>query len=377
MRIAFIITGLSTGGAEAMLFKLLQRIDRRKFTPYVISLTTEGDYGSHIKTLEIPILALNIHSGFPNPLKLLKLVCFLSTGKFDVVQTWMYHADLLGGIAARLAGIRAIVWNLRNSDLSPARSKPSTRIVVKLCAFVSGWLPQRILSCSKQAREAHVLAGYPRHKIVCIPNGFDLEHFVPDSRARISLREELGLMSDNPLIGLIARDDPQKNHLGFIKAATRVHAVMPDVHFVLAGKGVDVNNNVLLSAIIQAELRGVFHLLGRREDMPRLVAALDILASSSYGEAFPNVLGEAMACEVACVVTDVGDSAEIVGDIGRVVAPGDMPGLASHLIEFLQLSLATRIALGRQARQRVQARYEISDIVERYENFYLRLFGMS
>ena len=166
--------------------------------------------------------------------------------------------------------------------------------------------------------------------------------------------------------------DPQKNHLGFVHAAAVIHQRMPDVHFLLAGTGVDEGNADLLNAITRQGLSGHIHLLGRREDMPRLMAALDVLASPSCGEAFPLVLGEAMACCVPCVVTDVGDSAEIVGETGRVVEVDDMQGLAYHIVELLRLPRVEKADLGRQAREHIAAHFEIGEVTRTYQAFYER-----
>ncbi len=197
----------------------------------------------------------------------------------------------------------------------------------------------------------------------------------PDANARLSVRSELNLGKNTPLVGLIARFDPQKNHAGFFEAATRVNLSCPDAHFLLAGTGVE-DNPVLRHAIQQAGVEAKTHLLGRRDDIPRLMAALDVLtSSSSFGEAFPNVLGEAMACGVPCVVTGVGDSAEIVGETGRVVAAEDMHGLAHNIVEILRLSHEERRAMGAKARERICARYDIESVVRRYERFYENLIG--
>jgi glycosyltransferase involved in cell wall biosynthesis len=371
--ICIIITGLSTGGAEMMLLKLMQRIDRRRFQPTVISLTSLGEIGPRIQALGIPVHALSMTPSASNIFKFMRLVGLLRQLGPDVVHTWMYHADLLGGLAARFAGIKTVTWGIRQSNLSPDQSKRSTLLVMKVCARVSGWLPRRILSCSERARIIHVAAGYRADKMVLIPNGFDLSRFQPDAAARDAVRAELGLEPDTPIVGMVARHDPQKNHPGFIEAAAKVHAALPLVHFVLAGTGIDWNNKRLMEFIEKANLSKQVHLLGRRDDVPHLMASFDVLASSSFGEAFPNVLGEAMASGVPCVVTDVGDSAEIVGDTGRVVASGDMDGLARHLVELLRLPANQRSQLGAIARQRVADRYEIGGIVLRYEAFYTQL----
>lgn len=372
-RLCLIITGLSTGGAETMLLKLLQGLDRTHFTPEVISLTTLGEVGPRLQALGIPVTALGMRPGRPDARRFWTLVQHLRRSAPDVVHTWMYHADLLGGLAARMAGVRALAWGVHHSNLAPELNKRATLVVVKVCAWLSRWVPRAILTCSERSRSVHVAAGYCAHKMVLITNGFDLTRFVPDAAARSSMRAELGLEPDTPLVGVVARDDPQKNHLGFVQAAAAVRAAMPQCHFVLAGQGIDLAHAGLGLAIEQAGLQQHVHLLGRRDDVPRLMAALDVLASPSHGEAFPNVLGEAMACAVPCVVTDVGDSADIVGDTGRVVAAADMGEMARQLLNVLQMSAEQRKALGARARERVQERYELGDVTRRYEDFYSEL----
>lgn len=375
-RIVFIITGLSTGGAETMLLKLLERLDRNRFSPHVISLTALGEIGPRIAALGIPVETMGIKPGLPSPMGFLRLVSVIKRIKPDVVHTWLYHADLLGGLAARLAGVSAIGWCIRNSNLDKDKTKLSTRAVVKLCASLSSWVPSKILSCSEKARQIHVALGYAAEKMRVVPNGFDLARFKQDDDARSAVRAELGIDDHTPLVGLIGRFDLQKNHAGFFAAAGVLHRQMPHVHFVLAGRGIDGNNPTLMQAINNAGVLANTHLLGLRDDVPRLMAALDVLASSSsYGEAFPNVLGEAMACGVPCAVTDVGDSAYIVGDTGRVVASGDMTGLAAALKDLLALPPAEKAALGARARARVAAHFEIGKVVQQYEDFYEALLA--
>lgn len=375
LKIVHLITGLNTGGAEMMLLKILERIDRQRFLPHVISLTTLGEIGLRIQAQGITVAAMGIQQGrVPSPIAFARLVRLLKRLRPDVVHTWMYHADLLGGLAARMAGVPAVGWTIRNSNLSPDSSKLLTIAVARACALASRWVPDRILCCSEVARQIHVDFGYAADRMVVVPNGFDLSRFKPDDAARADVRSELGVSPDTMIVGLIGRFDPQKNHLGFVEAAGLLHQKMPDVHFLLAGKEINENNNELMRAVRNAGIGGVIHLLGLRSDIPRLMAALDILtSSSSYGEAFPNVLGEAMACGVPCVVTDVGDSAYIVGDTGRVVAPGDMQGLVAAMGELLALPLHERSAMGARARARVAENFEIGNVVRQYEAFYNEL----
>lgn len=375
MKLVIVITGLDTGGAEMMLLKVMENIDRERFTPHVISLTHVGEIGLRIRTLGIPVEALGMTPGLPSLFALWRLVRRLRMIQPQMVHTMMYHANLLGGVAARLAGISALSWGIRHSDLSWQANKLATLVVVAAGARLSGWVPRIILSCSEVARQVHVRHGYCGAKMVVLPNGFDLSSFQPDAAARAAVRQELGVASDVPLVGLIGRFDPQKNHNGFFEAAHLLHRRWPEVHFVLAGKGVVPENSELMRAMEAAGVLGVTHLLGIRRDVPRLMAALDVLVSSSIGEAFPNVVGEAMACGVPCAVTDVGDSAYIVGDTGRVVASGDMAALAAAMDDLLKLAPAERQVLGWRARARVAEHFEIGVVTRRYEKFFLDSLG--
>lgn len=378
MKLVLIITGLSTGGAEMMLLKLLERFDAARFSPHVISLTSLGEIGPRIEALGISVEALGMRPGMiPNPITFAYLVRRLKALKPDVVHTWMYHADLVGGLAARMARVPAIAWNIRHSNLSRDQTRWSTRTVAQLCAKLSRWLPNRIVCNSQTARDIHIGIGYDPDRFMILPNGFDLSRFYPDLASRHALRLELGLSDHTPLIGLIARFDPQKNHQGFFEAASQLHQQRPDVHFLLAGSGIADSNSMIREWVQRYGIAEVTHFLGLRQDIPRLTAALDIASSSSYGEAFPNVIGEAMACGVPCVVTDVGDSAYIVGDTGRVVPPGDMSGLAAAWEQLLALPDRERHALGERARARIAEQFEIGAVVNRYEAFYEELAGVN
>lgn len=357
-----------------MLLKVLEHLDRQRFNPCVISLIASGELAPRIEALGIPVHSSNMNGGVADLVSLYQLVRLIKQYQPDVVHTWMYHADLLGGLAARLAGVSSLAWCLRNSNLDSDKTTLSTRVIVRLCAWLSTWLPDSILSCSEQARLIHVERGYFADKMVVIPNGFDLSRFKPDNDARTSVRSELGLVHDVLLVGLIGRFDPQKNHTGFFKAAGQVHRRLPHVHFLLAGKDIDKENHALIHAATDAGVLSHSHLLGLRNDIPRIMASLDVLASSSsYGEAFPNVLGEAMASGVPCAVTDVGDSAYIVADAGRVVDVGDMDSLAAALEEILTLQPYEKLAMGNQARTRVATHFEIANVTRKYEEFYVNL----
>ena len=355
-----------------MLHNVLTRLSPA-IEPHVISMIPIGEIGEKLRAHGIPVESLDMRPGVPNPVALIRLIRRLRRLKPDVVHTWMYHADLMGGVAARLAGVSTLAWCIRHSNLATTNNRPQLLAVVKANAFLSHWLPDRILCCSEAARKTHVAFGYATERMFVVPNGFDISRFRPDPNARLSVRVELGLPYDTLLVGLIGRWDPQKNHAGFFSAAAALHLRRPDVHFLLAGKGVDGSNQTIQQTLAANGLLAVTHLLGQRVDVPRLIAALDVLASSSHGEAFSNVVGEAMASGVPCAVTDVGDSAYVVGDTGLVVCSGDMGGLAHAIDSLLEMPVEALRTLGVRARARVSELFEIGNIVRKYEAFYEEL----
>jgi glycosyltransferase involved in cell wall biosynthesis len=372
--VVYIITGLKTGGAEIMLTKLLANIDRTRFEPTVISLTDTGTLGSAIQSLGIPVHGLGFSFSF-NLSSFLKLILLLKRIKPLLVHTWMYHADLVGGLAAKLTGVTSLTWSIRQTNLSPSYNKLSTLLIARICAAFSSFFPVRIVVNSKQAASSHVRFGYTNTKFHLIHNGFDSKQYYHIPGSHRTLCSELKLASATQLVGLIARYDPQKNHFGFLKAAKVVLNLMPDTHFVLAGSGVDRENLPLVQEIQKRGLEKNCHLLGPRTDMPQIMSGLTVLALPSHGEAFPNVVGEAMACETPCVVTDVGESSEIVGAWGRVVSPGDMKAFALNIVDLLRLPSRERNKIGCLARERVCSNYEIGKITNDYEKLYLQVIS--
>lgn len=371
VKVLHVITCLDTGGAEMMLYRLVSHTDRDRFQTEVVSLIDAGPIGPKIEALGVPVRSLGMRQGVPNPLAVLRLATWLRQDPPDVIQTWMYHSDLVGGLAAKLAGGMPVAWGIHSSNLDPQGSKRTTIWTAKISARLSRWLPARIVCCSEVSQRIHAQLGYAADRMVVIPNGFDLTAFVPDPGARQSVRKELGIPPEAVLIGSVARFDPQKDHRNFVQAAGELDTRIPESHFLLCGTGITWENTKLAGWIDAEDIRDRCHLLGRREDVPRLMAALDIATTSSaYGEAFPLVVGEAMACGIPCVVTDVGDSGIIVGDTGIVVPPRDPQALAAGWSQLLEMSQEERFQLGLVARQRIMEKYSMEKITKQYEGVY-------
>ena len=378
IKVAHIITGLAPQGAETMLCKLILKMDRSAFVNEIISLTNWHESCSDWKPMSrqleaagVRVRALRMKRGILSPAQLLRLVQWIRQSRPDVVQTWMYHANLVGGLAARLAGAQ-IVWGIHHTNLDPRHNKRHTIWTARACARLSYRVPSRIVCCSESARQVHAGIGYAVNKLAVIPNGFDLNQFRPDPQARGSLKRELGIPENARLIGVAARFHPLKGQRNFIEAAARLHACLPDVHFVLCGRGIERNNSELTDWIRAAApgLSEHCHLLGVRQDMPRFFAAIDIATSPSASEAFPVAVGEAMACGTPCVVTDVGDSALLVGDFGTIIPAENPDALADAWKKLLTCNPAILARLGALARKRVQQRFALGVTVERYQQTY-------
>jgi len=374
MRILHIITDLNLGGAEMMLYRLVQTPELRHCSHEVVSLTDLGVMAERLQELGIKPHALRM-SRLPDPMRVLRLAALIKEMRPAVVQTWMYHANLLGGIAAKLAGNTKIVWGIHSSRLDPARTRRSTLWTVALGAWLSHRIPDRIVAVSRTSRDHHVAAGYAPQKFVVLPNGFDLQQYQPDLTCRRQVRKELELDKATVLIGLVARMDPVKDHLNFVRAAALLAKSQPNVRFLLCGDGT-TQSRELVDAIVEAGLLSHFLLLGRRDDVPRIMNALDIgTLCSASGEAFPLVIGEAMACGVPCVVTDLGDCAHLVADTGRVVPPRSAEALARAWEELIYLGPEGRERLGLKARQRIEAYFSLPRIAADYAAVYCGLLG--
>ena len=373
-KVMHIITTLGPAGAEIMLSRMISGMDRTRFENEVVSLTGILDLAEKMRGMGAGVRTLNMKTSAPNPLLVMRLAQWIRESKPDVIHTWMYHANLVGVLAARLAGNVPVVWGIHNSALDPRINKRRTMLVNRVCAFLSRRFPARIVCCSEASLRIHGSLGYSGEKMVVIPNGFDLEKIKPDPDARASVRQELGIPLDAPLIGIAARFHPQKDHRNFVRAAARLHKQMSDIHFLLCGLDITWQNSQLAGWIETAGIRDCCHLLGVRQDMTRLFAGMDIATTASLGgEAFPLVIGEAMACGAPCVVTDVGDCALIVGETGTVVAPGDPEALAEAWRSLIEAGPRVRHRLGIAARRRVQQHFALPVIVERYQTIYSRL----
>lgn len=382
MRVMHVITGLSTGGAETMLLKLLSAASG-DMEHVVVSLGDEGTIGPRIAALGIPVHCLGLKRNAPNPFQALSILPLARRIDPQVIQGWMYHGNLMASMAAlalRKSALRKsgpprkqvpVLWNIRQTVYDLRRERWLTARFIRLGAHLSAG-PAAIIYNSQTSATQHQNLGYRAEKRVIIPNGFDCQVLRPDGAARRAVRAELGITDDTVLVGLVARYHPMKDHVGFLQAAGMVVRSHPEARFVLAGTGVSPRQPELTEAVKQNQLQDHVILLGERSDIPRLNNAFDIgCSASAWGEGFSNSIGEAMACGVPCAVTDVGDSAYIVADTGLVASPRAPQALANAIVRLIDMGRTGRQQLGAKARRRIETEFSLSAIVQRYEDLYL------
>jgi len=363
-RVVHIITSLEGGGAQNMLYKLLKYADQEEYHQEVISLSGGGPIGEKIRAegYKVHELSLTLRDGFNSLIKAVS-IC----KEFDVVNTWLYHADFFGFLISKVILKKKLIWNIRHSNLDKDANKKLTLLIVKANAFLSKYV-DRITYNSRKAYDSHLEVGYAGRSFEVIPNGFELErfHFMAEERDR--LRNNLGIQNDEKVILTVGRWDIQKDYFTLLDSLSILKKKAKRFRMLMCGNRLDSSNHELVRLIKQKGLSDHICLLGERSDVPSLYSACDIYVSSSLGESFSNSIGEAMACEMHCVVTDVGDSKLIVGDSGISIRPQD-PAALSDALKYL-LDVVNGSKRNTLAREKVMRDYDIKKVVKMYENNY-------
>ena len=355
-----------------MLTRLLLGLDRNLFEQRVVSLTGRGVFGETIEAAGIPLISLGMTGFHTIPRTLRRLRRIIAAHRPDIVQTWLYHADLLGLLGARLAGDAAVVWNIRCAGLAPRDVPRSTHWLIRLLARLSP-RPEAVLFNSVAGQQAHWALGYRPRAGLTIHNGFDLQTWRPDLQRRMDFRTEIGVTDSIFLVGLVARYHRIKDHRCFLAAAARIRSCSTAARFVLAGHGITWSNQALVADIEEFGLQDSVILLGSRSDMVGMMAGLDCLVLTSTSEGFPNVIGEAMASGVPCVTTDAGDARLIVAETGRIVPIGDARGVADGVLALMAGSHQEKAALAERCRAQIADNFGIERALARYADFYQEL----
>jgi glycosyltransferase involved in cell wall biosynthesis len=369
MDVLHVIVGLDAGGAELMLGRLIDgNRDRAGPRHSVVSLTDIGPVGQDLLRAGVAVHALGMRGPAGLPVGLWRLYRLIGAARPDVVQTWMYHADFLGGLAG-FARRRPVFWGVRATHVG-AEGVTATIWLRRACALLSRWLPKKIIFAAEASRRAHVGIGYDISKLVVIPNGFDAHALANAASRREAARAGLGIAPGTPVFGLVGRFNPVKGIDIFVEAAGRVARANPHTLFLMVGRGLEPANAQLMDWIGRAGIRDRTLLLGERADVPDCLAAMDMFCLSSRSEGFPNAVGEAMGVGLPCIVTDVGDAAMLVADTGIVVPAEDPNALAAGMTRLGALPVSQRLVLGAAAQRRIESQFSVDTARRRFTAAY-------
>lgn len=354
------ISGLNTGGAECFLAALAPRLAARGVDQRVASLSGDGPIAGRLEASGIALDLLDLRGPLKAPTGLLRLATVLRRYSPHVIQGWMYHGDLAATLASIIShSSRSLLcWGVRCSNTDFGNYRRQLRFVVRACARLSG-RADLVIANSHAGMSVHAAIGYAPREWAVIHNGIDGDCFRPNPEARNAVRMELGIPSERVVIMHVGRTDPQKDHSTFLSAVARV----PDAQAVLIGLGTEAYSH-------PPNVVG----LGRRDDMARLLAAGDIIVSTSaYGEGFSNAIAEGMSAGLVPITTDVGDARTIVGDCGPIVLARDPAAVAAAIGSLSGAGVGELRRLGTAARNRIQTHFSLDRAAESFLSAYGRL----
>lgn len=367
-----IINELDAGGAERVLARIVAYNSKTPdLNQIAVSLMDEGVYGPDIRAAGAELHCLGMRRGVAGvPNGILRLVRLLRNKRPDAVISWLYHADFMATLAVALSGIglRRLAWNIRCAEMDLKQYGRSTRLIFRFLCMMSS-APAVVAANSHAGKKYHQKCGYHPKRWVFLPNGFDCDEWQPDAQARTAFRSELQISDQTALIGMVARRDPAKDHDTLFQAINICKQRNRDVHLVLIGHDTE-------TLPVPAAIKKNVSALGLRRDVAKIVPAFDLaVLSSSFGEGFPNVIGEAMACGVPAIGNDVGDVADILGDTGKTVALAAPMEMADAICQLLDESNAAKLARRTAARRRIVDHYSLQSMNTRYLALWKTLAG--
>ena len=366
-RVVHLITGLTKAGAETMLYQIIKYRTEESPDYYVITLGLSHYYEDMIRNMGVEVLELDIRK---HPfITLRRIRTFLK--KDDILCCWMYIPNLIGYIVGRKK-VSKLIWCIRHSDLSQKNNSRKTLIINRICERVSPKVDV-IAYNGERSRKVHSDAGYKPVRDIVLENGLDLSEYRYDDELRKQVRKELGIEGDKKVILSVARNHPIKDLPTFVKAFASVKSSRDDVTAVMCGPGITGDDDKLcdLCGEYGLEIGKDIHLIGFREDTNAVLNISDVYVLHSAGEAFPNILIQAMAAGIPVVSTDVGDVIKILGNSNYVVPVGDHKGIADKISEILDMSDSDRTEMISSNRNIVEEKYDIGNVVRSYEEMYL------
>lgn len=362
-RVCFLLRSLERGGAERQVVVLASNLQSLGWETTVITFYSGGALSRELEQAGVKVRDLGKRSRWHTLGFLFQFVKLVRSIRPDVIQSILTVPNIVTGLLGPAIGKTAVVWGIRTSEMDLSQFDGFARFASWLERCLS-WIPKLIICNSAAGRDISIARGFPSNRVRVIVNGIDTQMFVRDESARKRLHAEWKIMTGTAVIGIMARLDPMKGHNTLIEAVARLTERGNPLRLVCAGGGDEriLRDLKRLSCELKVDEKILW--LGSRTDLPAVYSAFDVCVSASIGEGFSNSIAESMACEVIPVVTAVGDSAAIVGEIGWVVPPNDSKILAEAIEKAISLlSKSDAGDVGRRARARIVERFSISSLV--------------
>lgn len=372
MKITFLIRHLNQAGAERQLVTLAKRLHKQGHRVSVAVFYVGGPLEAELLESGVPVHSLAKKGRWDTLNFMYRLVKLVRREQPDILHGYLSVSNIFTALIGMMCPRVRVAWGIRSSNMNLNDYDWLMRVSYRVERWLSKFADLIIVN-SYAGLDYAAAQGYPSEKMVVIPNGVDTDRFKPDRKAGNRVRGEWSITDDQILIGLVGRIDPMKDHSTFLKAAALLTREHPNFTFTCIGRSREPYKKMLVNSGEQLGLGTRLIWSDARDDMHAVYNALDVLvSSSSYGEGFSNVVSEAMACGVPCVVTDVGDSAIIVGDHGEVVPPQDAQALKDAIERLLEKSRANSFE-GQTSRQRIVDRFSVIELETRTEAALLRL----
>ena len=377
MKILHIISGLKSGGAEGVMYRLIDKDSIN--THSVISLTDGGFYGQQLKKKNIFLKYLYFKKNIGSFITFFKLLFIIKKINPDIIQCWMYHGDFLGGLAARLLRKKKIYWNLRNSDLNLKWANKTTIFLAKLNSLLSYILPYKIISCSNKSLETHLKLGYCKKKIVLIDNGFDSTKFNFKKNYKKFWKTNLNIKERDIIFCFVGRWNSQKDFQTLFYAFRNFLTVKKKqerIKLLLIGKDINFKNKNLKKELTRYKLSKNILLINETDEVNKILNVVDIGIFSSKGnEGFPNVIAEKMLTKIPCIVSDVGDAARIVGRNGLVYKKNNWIDLSKKMNIVYNQFFSNHIDWKSRkyfSREKIKDNFSLKKMIKSYQDIWVK-----
>lgn len=365
-KILHLIPTLAQGGAENSLYSLIANDEQNQH-----KIITFLDFDNHyqerflVKNIEIENVDLNQSWRiFRFYMEIKKIIDHYNP---DLIQTWMYHSNFLS-IFLRFWNETPIYWNIRHTDLNLKNNKLRTIFLAKICAYLSKFIPKKVIYVAKASYQSHVAFGYCKNNAEIIHNGIDTTKFMSDPHEKAKFKELRKISEDTILVGMIANlDQKQKDITTFLKAANFLNTSDEKYAFILAGRHATKKNNELSKLINTYNLKDSIYLLGQLKNPLQYYTIVDISVLCSHGEGFPNVVAEAMSCQATCISNDVGEASHIIGSAGFTFKINDYEKLF-NIIHSLKINEISERGL--QSRERIKDKFSINKMIRKYNSIW-------